>query len=401
MPVSNLIQIDILFRILDAIEDGVIFIDRDGRILYMNKAAELYRGIKNEERLGTSVLQCHPGAVHEKVREVLENFKNGVCERRHKIIYANGKYYENLYNVVRSENGEYLGIVLETRDITDKFLLERKLKQLNEELERKVQERTEEIKKAYEQLHKAQEFLIQAEKMTSIGRFVSGLAHEIYNPLDGIQNCIRAVLSDLDDKQQVREYLNLALEGLFKIELLVRRLLDYARPHMFEKEEVNVNDIIDEALSITQFRIKDMNIEVIKNLSDEDLIVVGDGHYLEQVFTNIILNAIDAMEEGGKLEITSAGSEEWIEVSIKDNGCGIPEEIMSKIFEPFFTTKRSGTGLGLYLSYNVVASLGGRIEVKSKVGEGSEFKVILPRKIGIEGMYYSKKEVNDYEGYNN
>ena len=125
---------------------------------------------------------------------------------------------------------------------------------------------------------------------------------------------------------------------------------------------------------------------------------MGDFHYLEQVFANIIFNAIDAVNFNGKIEIETFGDDKSVFVKIKDNGCGIPENILNKIFDPFFTTKPNGTGLGLYLSYNVVSSNGGRIVVKSKVGEGSIFTVILPRKIldenkqgenvKYEGSYY-------------
>ena len=381
MPFSNLVDKDLLFKILDAIDEGIIFVDEEGRMLYMNKSAEKYRNIKNEERLGTSVVMCHPESIHSKVLEVLENFKKGIVTKRHKIVHANGRYYENIYNVVHDDNGKYIGLVLETRDITEKFMLERELKKMNEELERKVKERTEEIRMAYEQLRRAQEVLMQVEKMTSIGRFVAGLAHEINNPLDGIQNCIRAVLAEPDNKQKLREFLGLALEGLDRIELIVRRLLDYAKPHIFERIDLNINDIIEDALAIAQFRIKDKKIEVEEILSVEVLIVVGDFHYLEQVFANIIFNAIDAVNFNGKIEIETFGDDKSVFVKIKDNGCGIPESILNKIFDPFFTTKPNGTGLGLYLSYNVVSSHGGRIEVKSKVGEGSTFTVILPRKI--------------------
>jgi len=396
MPISNLIDKDLLFKILDVVEAGIIFVDREGQILYINNSAEQYRNIKAKERLGTSVVMCHPEPVHGRVREILENFKKGEIAKRHKIIYTNGRYYENVYNVVRDENGEYLGLVLETRDITEKFMLEKELKKMNEELERKVKERTEEIRIAYEHLRKAQEFLMQAEKMSSIGRFVAGLAHEINNPLDGIQNCIRAVLSDPDDKQKLREYLNLALEGLYRIELIVRRLLDYAKPHIFEKEELNINDVIEEVLAIVQFRINEKKIEIKKKLSSAKLIVEGDFHYLEQALTNIVFNAVDAVDFGGRIEIETGGDKETVFIKVKDNGHGIPEDILSKIFDPFFTTKPSGTGLGLYLSYNVISGHGGKIEVKSKVGKGSTFTVVLPRKtlnvqekdIKYEGSYY-------------
>jgi len=370
-----------LVRILNSLNIGVVFIDAKNRIAFVNKTAEEIRGIKSEDRVGTSVFDCHNGTLNKKVDSMIEDFRKGVQVTRHKMIKTQGKYFDNTYNVVSDEEGSYKGIVLISQNVTDKTLLEQQLKQTNEELEKNVEERTKEIEATYKELQIAQKQLMQSEKMASIGQFVSGLAHEINNPLDGIQNCLRTVLADIKNFDQTKKYLSLALEGLFKIELLVRQLLDYARPHSHEKIILDVNDLLNDVLELTRFKIKNTKIKIETNFCQENLVIYGDEHYLQQVFVNIILNGFDSMGSKGLLSITTSklGSGN-VCIKISDTGCGIPVENISKIFDPFFTTKlqSSGTGLGLYLSYNVIKDHSGNISVESKKGEGATFTINIP-----------------------
>src|SRR3989304_9728204 len=175
------------------------------------------------------------------------------------LIKTQGKYFDNIYNVVKDEQSEFLGVVLLSQDVTEKKLLEEKLQKYNEELEQKVKERTEEIENAYNKLQIAQQQIIQSEKMAAIGQFVAGLAHEINNPLDGIQNCLQAILSDIHNIEQTKNYAELSLEGLYKIEMLVRKLLSYARTYTLEKSEVDINFILKDILSLTTLKLKNKN----------------------------------------------------------------------------------------------------------------------------------------------
>jgi PAS domain S-box-containing protein len=380
MPASPIVSEEALIRILDSLNVGVVFIDQENRIAFVNKEAERIRRIQAEERVGKSILDCHQGAMHERVKEVIEGFKKGIHAQRHRTVKTFGRSFDNTYNVVTDDQGNYAGIALVSQDITEKLSLEEELKRTNEALEQKVKERTAEIEAAYRELQRAHQQLMHAEKMASIGQFVSGLAHEINNPLDGIQNCIRMVLMDCTDTEQTDRYLALALDGLFKIELIVRRLLDYARPHTLEKMPVDLNALLNQALTLTQFKLRNKNIVVHADFDQHLPPITGDPHFLQQVFVNIILNAFDAMKAGDTLTVTTRANGDGVSVEIADTGCGIPPSMLHRIFDPFFTTKmeNAGTGLGLYLSYNVIHNHGGSISVDSIEGKGTTFAVWLP-----------------------
>ena len=381
MPNSPFCDKKSLIAIMDSLDVGIIFVNENNDILFVNKTAEEIRRIKSEESVGTSILNCHGGKMNHRVLEVMDNFKKDNNISRHKLIKTRGKYFDNIYNVVKDEQSKYLGVVLLSQDVTEKKMLEEKLQKYNEELEHKVKERTKEIEDAYNKLKVAQQQLVQSEKMAAIGQFVAGLAHEINNPLDGIQNCLRAILSEPQNLEQTKNYSELALDGLYKIEILVKKLLSYARLHALEKTEVDINLILKDILSLTSFKLKNKKIIINEEYSSDLPLIYGDAHFLEQVFVNLVLNACDAMPNGGQLTVkTFSNNNDFIEIKVIDNGEGIPNEHLNNIFDPFFTTKQknNGTGLGLYLSYSFVEQHGGKISVKSKKGMGTEFTVLLP-----------------------
>jgi len=393
MPDSDLLKKEDLIEILDSLEIGIIYVDKENRFAFVNKAGEEIRFIKSSDRIGKSVLECHSPGVRKRVVEDMNSFKIGDYASRHKMIKSKGKYFDNSYNVVKDINKKFKGVVLVSQDVTEKIRLEKELKKANEELEIKVDERTKEITEAYEKLKIANDQLMQSEKMAAIGQFVSGVAHEINNPLDGIQNCIRAVMSNPGNKKLMQDYLPLALEGLFKIEIVVKRLLDYARPHSKEKIKVDVNELIYNSLELTKFRIKKKKIDLHLNLNKEPVYIYGEPHYLGQVFVNLIMNAYDAVDEEGKIVISTIQNDDTVEIVFQDNGEGISEENLNKIFDPFFTTKQkdNGTGLGLYLSYNVIKEHGGEISAESKVNQGTKFKISLP--VYAENKVKSNREL--------
>ncbi len=380
MPASKFLAKEDLIEILDSLEVGIIYVDKENRFAFVNKAGEEIRNIKSAERIGKSVLDCHSQRVRTKVVDDMHAFKMGDYASRHKMIKSKGKYFDNTYSVVKSENEKFKGVVLVSQDVTEKIGLEGELKKANEELERKVEERTKEIKDAYEKLKIAHDQLMQSEKMAAIGQFVSGVAHEINNPLDGIQNCIRAVMNKPGDLSLADDYLPLALEGLFKIEIVVKRLLDYARPHSKEKIKVDVNELIISSLGLTKFRLKQKSIKIETKLEENTHHIYGEPHYLGQVIVNMIMNAVDAVDENGKLIISTKQSNDKLIITFEDNGSGISQENLKRIFDPFFTTKEkeNGTGLGLYLSYNVVKEHGGDIIAESKLNKGTKFTISLP-----------------------
>lgn len=224
------------------------------------------------------------------------------------------------------------------------------------------------------------EVLSQTEKMVSVGRLASGVAHEINNPLSGITLCFRNLI-DADVDSSTREKLILAVnDGLQKIENIVKQLLDFSRMTVTEKTTVNLNNLINRLLVLFNYPASKKNVKIVNHLSDDIPEILIDENKMSQVFTNIIINALQAMDGGGILTIKTERVNGFCVVSIEDTGTGIPPDVLPNIFDPFFTTKRigEGTGLGLSVSKGIVELHGGIIEVESQIGVGTKFRIKLP-----------------------
>ena len=243
-------------------------------------------------------------------------------------------------------------------------------------LEKKVEERTKE-------LTEVQSSLIQSEKLASIGKLAAGIAHEINNPLGGILIYSHLLLEEMKKESPQYENLRKIVKETARCKDIVKGLLEFARPREPEMTPTNINDVVSKALSLFERQALFQNISIDKSYGDLPRIV-ADGGQLLQVFTNIIVNAAEAMDGNGVLTIKTYldARSDCLKVEFTDTGHGIPEEDKKRLFEPFFTTKEvgKGTGLGLAISYGIVQKHQGSIEVKSEVGKGSTFTVILPLK---------------------
>jgi len=245
-----------------------------------------------------------------------------------------------------------------------------------------------ELKTAYKQLEESQQQLIQAEKLASLGQMAACIAHEVNNPLAGIlvytQLLLRKTKSDNIAREETLNYLS-------KIELettrsgkLIRNLLEFSRQSTPTFSLVDVNEITNQALELTIHSVRRQHIEVLKELSIPLPDIMADFNQLQQVFTNIILNAVQAMPKGGILTIRTSAGDNGVTIVVEDTGCGISPENIPKLFIPFFTTKREvkGVGLGLAVTHGIIQRHKGKIEVQSKQGEGSIFTVFLPSNNG-------------------
>ncbi len=246
-------------------------------------------------------------------------------------------------------------------------------------LEEQVEERTRALQEAQAQL-------IQSEKLASLGKLSASIAHEINNPLSGILTFAKLLTRKLKNGPPNQETLAQALKSLALIEretdrctTIVRNLLGFARQEEPSFQEVDVNAVIQEALSLLSNRVIIQGITVKKHLGEVPKVWAEFGQ-LRQAFVNIALNACEVMGRGGILSVTSCflPEEKIAEAEFADTGVGIPPDDLSKIFDPFFTTKEKGTGLGLSVVYGIVDRHGGRIEVKSQVGKGTSVSVRLP-----------------------
>jgi signal transduction histidine kinase len=228
----------------------------------------------------------------------------------------------------------------------------------------------------------AEEQIIQAEKLATTGRLAAGVAHEINNPLGGILLCADLLLETTEEKDPRRENMQRIAEEATRAREIVRGLLDFARQSRAEITRTNLNQVASEVLGLLDRQPLFQRVQIRSELCPAPLWVRLDRIKMQQVFINIIMNALEAMRDGGTLILRSGFSEQpgFCRVAITDTGYGISAENLNKIFEPFFTTKEvgQGLGLGLAIAYGIVQQHGGEIEVQSAVGAGSTFRVLLP-----------------------
>ncbi len=234
------------------------------------------------------------------------------------------------------------------------------------------------------QLKDTQEGLIQAEKLSSLGQLAASIAHEVNNPLSGVlvytQLLNKKISNDNFSKEVSLNYLAKMEVELTRSTKLVRNLLDFARQSPPALRETDINEVIKRALELVAHSAHLLHIQIKRQMEPTLPRLMADPDQLQQVAVNLVLNAVQAMPNGGTLTLRTSLEDNQIKVEFIDTGCGIPQENMSRLFTPFFTTKKEvkGVGLGLAVSYGIIQRHHGRISVKSKEGEGSNFCVYLP-----------------------
>lgn len=248
--------------------------------------------------------------------------------------------------------------------------------------EEEIRARTQ-LAGAYQRLRQTQDQLIHAEKLTSLGQLAASVAHEVNNPLSGVLVYDQLLGQKLRDgsisTDQGLEYVSNIEQAIKRCTKLTGNLLDFAHQSSPAMSEVDVNSLLESSFNLVAHLPPKQNIRVVRELGQLQT-VIGDADRLQQVFTNLLMNAIQAMPEGGTLTIRTTAEDGHVKVEVEDTGCGISKENMRKLFAPFFTTKRErhGVGLGLAVSYGIIRQHGGRIDVRSEEGVGSTFSVVLP-----------------------
>jgi two-component system NtrC family sensor kinase len=233
------------------------------------------------------------------------------------------------------------------------------------------------------ELQTTQDELLRAEKLTSLGQLAASIAHEINNPLAGVlvytQLLSKKVTGDAFKKDEALGYLSKMEAEVGRCSRIIRNLLDFARQTEPMLRLVDVNQVIEQVLAMVGHQAQLQNVEVVKEFSPSLPKVMADFDQLQQIFTNLTLNAIQAMPEGGRLTIRSSAVDSEVRVDVQDTGCGISKENIGKLFTPFFTTKvkGKGVGLGLAVAHGIIERHKGRIKVQSEVGKGTTFSVYL------------------------
>ncbi len=263
-------------------------------------------------------------------------------------------------------------------------LLSANIEELNE-VHAALREKIQAIEERDARIRSLDEILTRANRLSSLGELAASIAHEIKNPLISIQGFAKRI-SDSSDVEKMRDYARFVAKESQRLSEVLLHLLDFSHMSEPEKERLNLNAVVDDTLlfaehHLTRFKHIDLTVEKEENLPK----VYADKIYMQQALLNIIMNAAQAMPEGGPLIIRTGVREAgWVWLSVSDKGAGIEPEHLERIFDPFFTTKEKGvgTGLGLSLTKKLVEANKGKLEVESVKGQGSTFRILLPHGSG-------------------
>lgn len=290
---------------------------------------------------------------------------------RHSALVALGDLESRVPVTSRDELGELsesVNLMTESLGKADK-----ELKGWADSLESKVEERSREIMRMEEQLRRS-------ERLASLGTLAAGVAHEINNPLTGVLLYASILNSDKRLDPALLPDVERVISETQRCAGIVKNLLEFSRESLPEKEVTALDAILDEVVTFFHMQPDFGTIIIRKNFGSGLPKISVDSNQIRQVFMNLVINAGHAMPHGGELEISTyrSADEKYVCAGLKDNGAGISEENLARIFDPFFTTKSEGTGLGLAISYGIIENHGGKIEVKSRVGEGTTVTVMIP-----------------------
>ena len=357
--------------LLDYSPDFQIILDGEGKIIRVNQAFEKMTGKKRRELVDSYIYEFIPEEIIKKLRG--QNIKKKRVENIEINVSRPGR--EPLlcdFSVVvfTGKEGDTI-IYLSGRDMTERRKLQQNLMELNENLEKKIMKSTKELKKVQFQL-------IQSEKLSIIGELVTGVAHEVRNPLATISLIVQHLEGKSADDYLI-EKLKAIERNINRIDKIVFGLLNFSHPSRFNFSYYNINEILERLEPILKHFLPE-NVKIIKRYDSKLPLGWFDSACLEQVFLNLISNAVQAMKKDGELYITTSFDpvRKGITIKFEDTGVGIPERNLKKIFTPFFTTFKKGTGLGLSICRNIIKDHKGTISVESKSGKGAIFNIYFP-----------------------
>ncbi|MBM3143118.1 MAG: PAS domain S-box protein [Chloroflexi bacterium] len=364
-------------EIFEGAHDAIWIHDSHGNIIAANKATEELVGYTSKELLRMNVRDFLAEEGLNLARQIRRKLFSGETVEQpyeQRLIRRDGtEAILKLTTNLISEDGKLMGFQNIARDVTRE-----------KEMQDKLSAAYRELSESHQRLKESQEQLIQAEKLTSLGQLAASIAHEVNNPLSGVlaytQLLAKKVRGNNISKDVALDYLSKMEAELTRSTKLIRSLLDFARQSPPTFRQLNLNDVVNRAFELAAHSAELQHIQTVKELDPSLPHLMADFDQLHQVCTNLILNAIQAMPQGGKLTLRTSVSNGQLKIEVQDTGCGISPENMRKLFTPFFTTKHEvkGVGLGLAISYGIIQRHHGRIEVQSKKGKGTTFIIYLP-----------------------
>ena len=344
--------------IIQSIGSGIIITEMNDTITYINKAGERILGYRKEELIGSPFgifsLREKQSAIPSFLNnpDDMDTRKEGWMRKKDHAEFPVGFTINNHLSV----RGEKIGKIVVFRDLTN--------------------------------VYKIQEEILRMDRLVSLGKLASGIAHELRNPLAGIKTTAQALGEEMSGDDSRREYLHRITKEIDRLNDLLKTFFSFAKPQNLNLAHCHIKDIINEIIPFLIKEIADKGIHFIEAYHPQLPKIKVDKTQMHQVFLNLFLNAIQAMPNGGELKIEAGpvisdplkGSQRnFIKVVISDTGRGIPSQIVHKIFDPFFTTKPKGIGLGLSITYQIIKKHGGTIKVDSEWERGTSFIINLPQ----------------------
>ena len=371
--VTHRMKLHVLKAIFDSMEQGVAFIDDQNRIAYCNPAVEKIRNIKIDTILGQSILDCHPTNAHPKVLKIIEDLKSGQAKGHHRmnIQMVEGKFYDNTYSAVWGSQNKYFGVLVVTQEVTERKKTEDKLKE------------------ALRELQLANEELRRLDQKKD--DFLSNVSHELKTPMISVMGYLGMILKEKVGSltEQQRKFLEISYKNLLKLGKNIDDLLDLAelgiQKEAWTFEPVDLSEVIRFSCSTVDPLAKEHQIQLEIQLTPEPVIISGVEEKLNQLFDNLLTNAIKYNRQGGKIGVNLNQDSEFAFVWITDTGIGISHQSLKEVFTRYFQEKANplgnvkGLGIGLSLVQEIVQLHQGKINIDSELGKGTTFKVMLPK----------------------
>ncbi len=339
----------LLENIFNSLAEGILVLDFDNNPVYMNKRLNEMIGININDLFGS--FSKYDRRLAYLILESNQEFKDEeieINEPYHRIIKVSKL-------TLLSPEGESLGAIVIVDDITQ---------------ERKIQDER-----------------ASGEKFATLSQLSAGVAHEVGNPLNALQIHLELLKKEIKklspkSREKLINFVKVIREEIDRLDRIVSQFLEASRPSPLKLEEVKIENIMEELITFLSPEFRKNKIKLKENYLSYIPSILLDRNQIKQAFLNIFKNSIEAMPKGGSIYISTFLRRDRLEIGIKDEGVGIPEDRLYRIFEPYFTTKEKGSGLGLMITYRIIKAHGGEIKMKSKVGEGTEITVILPLKRG-------------------
>ncbi len=339
-------------HILDTIPVGVISINREGKITFINKKIEEYLGIKAEDVLGKNLVDLCYGGV-KKLSDgtytsiMIETLETGKIFNDVEKEYPGGIVCQLSTSVIRDEAGEITEVISLLQNITQRKQLE--------------------------------QAIMRNEKLAAVGALAAGIAHEIRNPLTTIRGFIQLLHTELAQSQK-KGYVDIIIEEIDRANSILNDFLCFSKPTPPKRRQIGVSAIMEEIRLLTESEalLREINLDFSCPMEIPGIYI--DKDQIKQVLLNIVKNAFDAVAAHGRVKVAARWEPgpRMVAITVEDNGTGMDQQTVAKIFDPFFTTKESGTGLGMAVTYQIIHNHGGEINVESFPGRGTTFTILLP-----------------------